>query len=193
LTLTDPYRLAFYYPFTALTTIFIHVLSSPLDESTPRDIVLMETIVGLLGRLEYVTSGEAAFTNSREFVRQARLFVDRHRKPAYHNSMTDSADRRSNDVPDDHSQQSQSYLDHTLFDGAGSLSTVSDTRIASRRAAEDELFTTLTTPPNHDLDGTYVHQLLYPDMVPTLSPSVDISNDHDQWLGTWVPAPIISS
>jgi hypothetical protein len=153
----------------------------------------METIVGLLGRLEYVTSGEAAFTNSREFVRQARLFVDRHRKPTYHNSMTDSADRGSNDVPDDHSQQSQSYLDHTLFDGAGSLSTLSDTRIASRRAAEDELFTTLTTPPNHDLDGTYVHQLLYPDMVPTLSPPVDISNDHDQWLGTWVPAPIISS
>ncbi|KAL2851931.1 hypothetical protein BJY01DRAFT_244865 [Aspergillus pseudoustus] len=184
--------LVFYYPFTALTTIFIHVLSSPLEKSTPCDIILMETIVGFLGRLEYVTSGEAAFTNTREFVRQARLFVDRHRNPRYHDTLADSAARGNNDIPDDLSQQSQTYLDPTFFDGTGPLSTLSDTHIPSSRAV-DELFTTLTTPPNSGLDGIDLHGLLYPDMADTLSPSADSSNDHDGWMGTWVPAPVISS
>lgn len=37
----------------------------------------METVVGFFGRLEYVTSGEAAFTKTTEFVRQARNVTDR--------------------------------------------------------------------------------------------------------------------
>lgn len=36
----------------------------------------METVVGFFGRLEYVTSGEAAFTKTTEFVRQARKVID---------------------------------------------------------------------------------------------------------------------
>ena len=40
----------------------------------------METVVGFFGRLEYVTSGEAAFTKTTEFVRQARSVVDNFRR-----------------------------------------------------------------------------------------------------------------
>lgn len=70
-------RLAFYYPFTAFTTIFVHVVTNPRDESIHRDIALMEVIVGFFGRLEFITSGEAAFTKMSEFVRQARRIVGR--------------------------------------------------------------------------------------------------------------------
>ncbi|KAK1543785.1 hypothetical protein CPAR01_04418 [Colletotrichum paranaense] len=71
-----PAWLVFYYPFTALTTIFVHVVSNPYDSRNQSDIALMETVVGFFGRLEYVTSGEAAFTKTTEFVRQARRVVD---------------------------------------------------------------------------------------------------------------------
>lgn len=37
----------------------------------------MEVVVGFFGRLEYVTSGEAAFTKTAEFVRQARNITKR--------------------------------------------------------------------------------------------------------------------
>lgn len=65
----------FYYPFTALTTLFLHVVGSPSQESARDDIALMEIVVGFFGRLEYITSGEAAFTKTTEFVRQARSVV----------------------------------------------------------------------------------------------------------------------
>ncbi|KAK1515053.1 uncharacterized protein CCOS01_13246 [Colletotrichum costaricense] len=71
-----PAWLVFYYPFTALTTIFVHVVSNPYDSRNQSDIALMETVVGFFGRLEYVTSGEAAFTKTTEFARQARRVVD---------------------------------------------------------------------------------------------------------------------
>ncbi|KAI3542220.1 hypothetical protein CSPX01_06975 [Colletotrichum filicis] len=74
-----PAWLVFYYPFTALTTIFVHVVSNPYDSDNQSDIALMETVVGFFGRLEYVTSGEAAFTKTTEFVRQARRVVDSHK------------------------------------------------------------------------------------------------------------------
>ncbi|KAM5357065.1 hypothetical protein ACJZ2D_016656 [Fusarium nematophilum] len=74
----SPAWLIFYYPFTALTTIFIHVASNPPSALTQSDIALMETVVGFFGRLEYVTSGEAAFTKTGEFVRQARSVAERY-------------------------------------------------------------------------------------------------------------------
>ncbi|KAJ3464866.1 hypothetical protein MRS44_009652 [Fusarium solani] len=70
-----PGWLVFYYPFTALTTLFLHVVGNPSEESARDDIALMEIVVGFFGRLEYVTSGEAAFTKTTEFVRQARSVV----------------------------------------------------------------------------------------------------------------------
>ncbi|CAH0058694.1 unnamed protein product [Clonostachys solani] len=73
-----PAWLVFYYPFTALTTIFVHIVCNPPDDTTQSDIALMETVVGFFGRLEYVTSGEAAFTKTTEFVRQARNIHSRY-------------------------------------------------------------------------------------------------------------------
>ncbi|EXF79115.1 hypothetical protein CFIO01_09512 [Colletotrichum fioriniae PJ7] len=64
----------------ALTTIFVHVVSNPYDSCNQSDIALMETVVGFFGRLEYVTSGEAAFTKTTEFVRQARKVIDSYKK-----------------------------------------------------------------------------------------------------------------
>ncbi|KAF9877908.1 hypothetical protein CkaCkLH20_04484 [Colletotrichum karsti] len=73
-------KLVFYYPFTALTTIFVHVVSNPPDVRTQSDIALMETAVGFFGRLEHITSGEAAFTKTTEFVRQARKLTEKYKK-----------------------------------------------------------------------------------------------------------------
>ncbi|KAJ3523669.1 hypothetical protein NM208_g12361 [Fusarium decemcellulare] len=72
-----PGWLVFYYPFTALTTLFLNVVERPSEESARDDIALMETVVGFFGRLEYITSGEAAFTKTTDFVRQARHAVTR--------------------------------------------------------------------------------------------------------------------
>ncbi|EXA32090.1 hypothetical protein FOVG_16667 [Fusarium oxysporum f. sp. pisi HDV247] len=72
-----PGWLLFYYPFTALTTLFLHVVENPSDPSVRDDIALMEIVVGFFGRLEYITSGEAAFTKTTEFVSQARTIVTR--------------------------------------------------------------------------------------------------------------------
>ena len=62
---------------TALITLFVHVIDHPTEPSSTHDLALMEVAVGFFGRLEYVTSGEAGFTQTTEFVRQARFVVDR--------------------------------------------------------------------------------------------------------------------
>lgn len=62
---------------TALITLFIHIIRNPSDPSANQDLALMEVAVGFFGRTEYVTSGEAGFTTVTEFVRQARLIVDK--------------------------------------------------------------------------------------------------------------------
>ncbi|KAL1898524.1 hypothetical protein Sste5346_003428 [Sporothrix stenoceras] len=78
-----PAWLVFYYPMTALTTLFVHVVATSSTHtttdasSTRNDMALMEVVVGFFGRLEYVTSGEAAFTKTAEFVRQARIITKR--------------------------------------------------------------------------------------------------------------------
>jgi len=77
---------------TALVTIFMHVVCNPLEWTANNDIALMEVIIGFFGRLEFVTSGVAAFTKTGEFVRQARYMVDRARANAQISSGT-SVDR----------------------------------------------------------------------------------------------------
>ncbi|KAF5021355.1 hypothetical protein F66182_6600 [Fusarium sp. NRRL 66182] len=72
-------RLVFYYPLTSLITIFVHTVSNPPSELTDRDIALMEILVGVFGRLEYVTAGQTAFTKTTEFVRLARGVIATHR------------------------------------------------------------------------------------------------------------------
>jgi hypothetical protein len=61
---------------TALLTIFMHVVCNPLEASARNDIALMEAVVGFFGRLEYLTSGDTAFTKTGEFVRHVRMVVD---------------------------------------------------------------------------------------------------------------------
>lgn len=62
---------------TALLTIFLNLVCQPTDISAAHDIALMEVAVGFFGRLEYITSGEAGFTQVTEFVRQARFIVNK--------------------------------------------------------------------------------------------------------------------
>lgn len=53
----------------------MHIVITPLSASTHSDIALMEAVVGFFGRLEFMTFGEAAFTQTSEFVNQARRIV----------------------------------------------------------------------------------------------------------------------
>lgn len=53
----------------------MHIVINPLSASTHSDIALMEAVVGFFGRLEFMTFGEAAFTQTSEFVNQARRIV----------------------------------------------------------------------------------------------------------------------
>jgi hypothetical protein len=75
-------RLVFYYPMTAITTIFMHIVYNPLATSVSNDIALMDAVVGFFGRLEFITSGEAAFTRMGELVQQARCIVLRAQEDA---------------------------------------------------------------------------------------------------------------
>ncbi len=53
----------------------MHTVTSPLSVSAHSDIALMEAVAGFFGRLEFMTLGEAAFTKTSEFARQARGIV----------------------------------------------------------------------------------------------------------------------
>jgi hypothetical protein len=70
-------RLLFYYPFTALTIVFSHVIANPLLPTARNDIALMDVVTGLFGRLDFVSSGLMACSESGEFTRLARATVDR--------------------------------------------------------------------------------------------------------------------
>lgn len=55
----------------------MHTVTVPLSTSAYSDIALMESVAGFFGRLEFMTLGEAAFTRTSEFARQARRIVAR--------------------------------------------------------------------------------------------------------------------
>ncbi|CAH0024658.1 unnamed protein product [Clonostachys rhizophaga] len=93
-----PAWLVFYYPFTALTTILVHIVCNPPGDTTQSGIALMETVVGFFGRLEYVTSGEAAFTKTTEFVRQARNIHSRYSKDRVQASLRGSIQVQDNNL-----------------------------------------------------------------------------------------------
>jgi hypothetical protein len=58
----------------------------------------METVVGFFGRLEYVTLGEAAFTKTTEFVRQARNIHSRYSKDRVQASLRESIQVQDNNL-----------------------------------------------------------------------------------------------
>lgn len=70
-------RLLFYYPFTALTVVFSHVIARPLLPTTRNDMALMDIVTGLFGRLDFVSSGLMSCNDSGEFTRLARATVER--------------------------------------------------------------------------------------------------------------------
>jgi hypothetical protein len=70
-------RLLFYYPFTALTIVFSHVIANPLLSTARNDIALMNVVTGLFGRLDFVSSGLMSCNEYGEFTRLARAIVQR--------------------------------------------------------------------------------------------------------------------
>jgi hypothetical protein len=70
-------RLLFYYPFTALTVVFSHVIANPYLPTARNDIALTDVVTGLFGRLDFVSSGLMSCSESGEFTRLARATVER--------------------------------------------------------------------------------------------------------------------
>jgi hypothetical protein len=71
------FRLLFYYPFTAPTIVFSHVIANPLLPTACNDIALMDVVTGLFGRLDFVSSSLMSCNESGEFTRLARTTVER--------------------------------------------------------------------------------------------------------------------
>ncbi|KAH7258813.1 fungal-specific transcription factor domain-containing protein [Fusarium solani] len=196
-----PGWLVFYYPLTALTTIFLHVVSNPFDESTQSDIALMEVIVGFFGRLEYVTSGEAAFTKMTEFIRQARSVTD---NAARAHSNTTSPESRTNCRPSlAPSPEDGMDTEETPLELAG-ISAMQSYRMLSTHPSSNCAQPAVPSPETGSA-GTYdswnasanrglgianedpSSHSLYNDVMGLLEPpSGDVSDE--SWLGSWVPA-----
>ncbi|KAH8885888.1 hypothetical protein GQ53DRAFT_659057, partial [Thozetella sp. PMI_491] len=201
-----PGWLGFYYPMTALTTIFVHVVTNPCDESTQNDIALMEVVVGFFGRVEYVTSGEAAFTKTTEFVRQARRVAERFHsaaRSASHSTNLDGASPVSllRSGPEDAAMSEPMSLDVASCDlqkGANR-----DPGLMSSQVLRDESSFILSSLPAESIasleqvmadahreadiaaaDDVSSHHPLYTDVMGLLaSPSSEISGQG--WLGAW--------
>ncbi|KXH69576.1 hypothetical protein CSAL01_06108 [Colletotrichum salicis] len=124
-------------PSSALTTIFIHVVSNPHDSRNQSDIALMETVIGFFGRLEYVTSGEAAFTKTTEFVRQARRVID-----SYKNK-SDSRNLQSTTSYED----IITSMEMPLQDGASTQ---------GRPAEVMEIYASNSNTTSHDVDASNI-------------------------------------
>ncbi|KAJ6084236.1 fungal-specific transcription factor domain-containing protein [Penicillium sp. IBT 16267x] len=200
----SPAWLVFYFPFTALTTIFVHIVSHPLSESTQSDIALMETVVGFFGRLEYITSGEAAFTKTAEFVRQARRVTDRHNArsctsqrlsdppasnrtstaesiplqdyPAARTETLEMPDKAHCDAAVAHGQP----MDPHRIPGEGGHGTRSQQADAGalRMGPAGMEYDTGVSPQG---------QALYADLVSLMPPPSNDDASHINWLGYWIP------
>ncbi|RFU35945.1 hypothetical protein B7463_g412, partial [Scytalidium lignicola] len=72
-----PSWLLFYYPFTALTILFSHVIANPLLPTALNDIALMDVVTGVFGRMDFVSSGLMSCNDAGEFARLARATVER--------------------------------------------------------------------------------------------------------------------
>ncbi|KAH6867680.1 fungal-specific transcription factor domain-containing protein [Thelonectria olida] len=195
-----PVWLVFYYPLTALTTIFIHVVSNPLNESTQNDIALMEVVIGFFGRLEYVSSGEAAFTKMTELVRQARSVTNnaarahsntrspepqRNCRPSLALSPEDRMDAEETplELTDNSTTQSYRMLSSHLS------SNCAQTAVPFPETESAETYHSGNANANHGLgvanEGPLSHSL-YNDVMGLLVSSGEVPDE--SWLGSWVPA-----
>lgn len=160
----------------------------------------MDTIVGFFGRLEYVTSGGAAFTNTAEFTRQARRFIDQHSSTASSNLRTTLEGSVSG--PKDASFQNP-IDENSLLDASEDVTFISDVNQHLMHPG-NELSTRLTPFSQSDSSVSYqkgsitsIYQpqvpgqdhsphSIYADMLGLLSPSADVPNE--QWIRSWIPA-----
>ncbi len=71
--------MAFYYPFTGLINLFVHILKYPGLPSAPSDVALMDIVAGHFGRVEYLTSSQLAFPFIREITALANQMVKKAR------------------------------------------------------------------------------------------------------------------
>jgi hypothetical protein len=185
-------RLVFYYPFTALTTIFVHIVSNPPSESTQSDIALMEAVVGFFGRLEYITSGETAFTKTAEFVRQARRVTDMQNKALARKRLPDppASDHTATtapvplqDYPGARAARHEQSKDPTSIPvgglGVGTLSPQADAENpVGLRMGPASVY--------YDNGVSQQSQALYTDLVSLLAPPSNDDASHINWLGDWV-------
>lgn len=72
-----PNWLVIYYPLTAIITIFSRLARNPLSSSAPADIALMQSVQGLFGRIEYISSGSIQLTKSGEFTKIASSIIEK--------------------------------------------------------------------------------------------------------------------
>lgn len=123
---------------TALVTIFMHIICNPLAACNHNDIALMEVVVGFFGRLEFVTSGEAAFTKTGEFARHARCFMARSLETASQNlSSSDENETLSHLLtPSDDGGASRIQFDPTTIrEGSDDFNNLSDIEVGAKGAA----------------------------------------------------------
>ncbi|KAH6879562.1 fungal-specific transcription factor domain-containing protein [Thelonectria olida] len=206
-----PGWLSFYYPFTALTTLFAHVVTSPDNASTRNDIALMEVVVGFFGRLEYITSGETAFTKTTEFVRLARRIADRYADAARSESQRrdprDSAAATNTAVP----------LATNSEKDAMSLNSINELRVEERNGFNMLPGQALSNGSGRTVPGREAEPVRWPTAEPVAgstghgSPNDDISSQalftdvmnllesngfdvaDDNWLENWTPPELTSS
>jgi hypothetical protein len=76
---SSPVWMAFYYPFTGLINLFVHILKYPGLPSAPSDVALMDIVAGHFGRVEYLTSSQLAFPFIREITALANQMVKKAR------------------------------------------------------------------------------------------------------------------
>lgn len=197
----------FYYPMTALTTIFMYVVSNPSGVSIRNDIALMDVVVGFFGRLEYMTSGETAFTKVAEFARQARSIADRPGVTNYHNpsvlgnnetlsppslTFTNDADHTSISGHMNRASQDDNHSHHQL-DSLTNLDTTAiapaqkETGGAQHRPLEYSVSRTHDKHPEGGFYSAETSDIL--EMMPLENvefPSVDPVNNN--WLSMWMPS-----
>lgn len=71
--------MTFYYPFTGLINLFVHILKYPGLPSAPSDVALMDIVAGHFGRVEYLTASHLAFPFIREITSLANKMVKKAR------------------------------------------------------------------------------------------------------------------
>jgi hypothetical protein len=167
----------------------------------------MEAVVGFFGRLEYITSGETAFTKTAEFVRQARRVTDLQIKsqgcgsqrfpdppasnptattasaplPNYSNARNNTLempDKEKCDAAAAHNQP----IDSSRLTGEGGLPSL------SQQVGTETPIGLRMEPASMDYDIGVSRQghALFADLVSLLAPSNDDASNINNWLGDWV-------